>query len=784
MTSSSGSSGSSTGASEDGGGGSAGGGGSGGAGGSASGAGGEAAAGGGPEAGGGQQPSPPAEQASPGAAPTAGATEQPALDADLIGSGGDATAATSRHGEGTIRNDALRQAARNVNGDLVGNKYVFLHGGAGGTVTLRLMAPSLLECAASAFAFPPGWEELLVAQAKSRILVLRGRVGHGKTAAAIRLLLGRDADPIYHVSGTDLANLAEALQARDADEGADRGQLRGAGFVLDDPAEFAALQAGVLRGIEAALHGAQAHLVIAVGSAEPIRDQALLDFTVDLAGFPDRREVLLAHLGRVLEQEHAAELLGRIEIGKLVDAHLTEDTPCSGIVSLAVALADDELAGAADPDRVRERLSQRGSADFEAWFAQLPDAESRCHAVALAVLGGASQETVTRAARSLYQRLVPRGDLVLASSANDESAVRDPFRRTQGALFSLLRARTRADTVRGPYGPSPIRAVEYRDPAYPSAVLRHVWTQYAIQEDLLEWLAELVDDSSYQVRVLAGSALGGLSLLSFEYLREQILGPWASSPQPTQREAVAYALRVAADDRDLLPCIRGMTAWWYANADDRAAQATAARVHGLSQVSRDPVAAVDALVRLLVVDNLPLALAIGNALTDLLVDGSTELAAYVLAKLAAAARERRTAPAAELVFLLLNVQISIDHAPRAAAADGAAPGPGVSWPFLLSLAGARPDVRDHVIRLWQAVLESALFHREAEQVLSAWAGWAQNDTALGDAFLRLVRAVAYSHPHSARVLRKLADDWVDPEKLAPLREISAALRHVLPKEGT
>jgi hypothetical protein len=744
-----------------------------------------------------QTPSPTTELSGQATETGPGTPEAPQAESSSIESGEDAADATEHPGEGTERRRALNQADRNINGDFIlRDKIVIVHGGAGGTVRLHSMPPSLLESAQSAFVAPPGWGDLLVAHAKSRVLIVRGRVGHGKTTAAIRLLLGRDADPIYHVGSTDLANLAEALQARGPAESGDRaeqgdqgdqggqGELRGAGFVLDDPAEFAGLRGGVLRGIEAALEGAQAHLVIAADSAEPLRDQAFLDLAAELTGFPDRHQVLLAHLRRFLDEPHAVELLARTEIEELVAAYITDDTPCSGIVNLAVALADDELAGEADVDRVRERLSQRVAADFGAWFAGLPDTEARCHAVALAALGGAASETVTRAARNLHRRLNPETDDTAAPSPEDKPPGRDPFHRTQGELLSLLRARTRTETA---LGRGPVRTVEYCDPGYPRAVLRHVWTQYAIHDELLAWLEELaVDPSSQQVRVLAGSSLGALALVSFDHLCQRTFKPWASRRMQSQREAVAYALRVAATDRALLPKVRELTSAWYKNRADPAAQATAARVHGLSLGPLDPDAAVAVLLRLMVVDRISVAIAIGKALADLLLVATSELALSVLAGLLAAAQDRSTAPAAELIFLQLTVEIYSEQstpAPTSAGAPAPIPAPApVIWPYLLDLAGTAPDARDFIIRLWQSVIDSGRFHSKVEGVLTLWAGMAQADPALRDAYLRLARAVAQNHDRSRRMLRQLATTWVDKDNLAPLTEMSAALRRVLPKD--
>lgn len=730
------------------------------------------------------QSTPAGGEAQPTSAQTTGSaesTESSTSESPGAGPGGDATAATTRHGEGSRRKEALRRAERNVNGDFVArDKYIFFHGGER-SVRLRQMSPGLVESAESAFIAPPGWDEVLVAYAKSRVLVLRGKAGHGKTAAAIRLLSRGGANPVYHVGSGELAVLAEVLQAGDLEE-RENENLRGAGFVLDHPAEFAAVRASALRGIEAALEIAQAHLVIAVGSAEPIRDPAFLDFAAELSGAPDRREVLSAHLGRLLDAQRAAELLGRPEIEELVAGDLTDDTPCSGVVSLAAALADEELTGKADVGRVRDRRSQQQAVSFEVWFAQLPDAKARCHAVALAVLGGAGQEAVTSAARSLHRRLVPRPNLVVSGSAGDEPSDRDPFHRTQSKLLSLLQARTRIETVQGPFGDAPVRTTEYCEPYLPNAVLRHVWTEYQFHDDLLDWLTELSDDSSYQVRILAATALGSLSLLSFDYVCGRILVPWAQSERPNRREAVAYALWVAAGDADLLGSVQELAGGWYADRGEPTCQATAARIHGLGLGALDPEAAIDMLMRLMVVDDEHVSIAIGEALGDLTADGDAALTQTVLGRLLEAAADYRTALTAELAFLQLAVLNLVEKPSTSVDPGGPRASTTVTWPALLELAGTQPVARDRIIGLWRAVLGSARFHNEAAGVFSAWAGSAQADPAQRDAFLRLARAVAQTDERCSRVLSRLAATWVSAENLTPLTDMSAALQRVLPRE--
>lgn len=572
--------------------------------------------------------------------------------------------------------------------------------------------------------------------------------------------------------------------------------LHGAGFVLDDADEFGTLPASALRGLEAALESTDARLVLAADAATTLPDAGFLEHVVDLPGQPDLAEVLAAHLRRRLDLERTADLLAKPDIRDLVAATLTAGTPCSIAVRLADILADEELGGGAAPERVRQRLSRRAADDFTTWFAGLRDIETRCHAVALAVLEGVGQETVAVAAAGLRRRLEPEPTvLVTDGAAAGYLAREDPFTPTQDELLGRLRARTWTTIVAGPFGTAPTDVVGYLDPAYPAEVLRHVWTRHRIHDDLLDWLMDLAEDPSEQIRILAGTALGTLATLSFDFLCRSVLVSWAFDENRFRREAVAYALRVVSGEPGLRPAVEGLTRGWYANRDKPLGQATAALVYGLSLGRLDPGGSAEALLRLMAIDDSRVGIAVGHGLAELLMTADGEDARGIVARVAEAVADRATTLAAQLAFLLLGVLILADRPagpdqPSRPAVIGPASenpekagagrtGPTVAWPFLLDLAAARPGARGPVVRLWRHVLDDAPLHAEAASVLTGWASMAENDPDLCEAFVRLGQAVAKDHDRVRRILVRLADSWTEADNLAPLPKTGDALRRVL-----
>lgn len=685
--------------------------------------------------------------------------------------------APSRPGKSTRRREYLAHADRFiVEGDAVGHKNIYLLGGEP-SVRLRRLPSLILDQARHAFVNPDDWDEVGVGFAKRRTTILRGPSGCGKMAAAIRLLQGAGTTRFYHLSdATDLSRLAESLES-DADG---RGGIeRNAGFVLNRPVEFAALRGSTLLGLDEALLRADARLVLTVDSEDSIPDDDLVDYLVTIPRGPAYADVVASHLRRLIGEHEAERILGLDSTRKMLAEQSERRTTCQVAARLAQVIADgyEVSAGAGvDPDWIRDRISRHGAEDFEIWFSSLGDAETRCFAVALAVLNGLAQERVADAARALHRRLGDGRDLGSAQQLDGPGAARSPFRRTRAERLHKLRALSRSADVHGQYGRSTAQVVAYQDADYPRMVIRHVWSQYQIHDVLTDWLGELADDADEQVRVCAGSALGLIAVDSFEYVTGHVLNPWAASTRPSRRDAVAYALRVVAADPRLVDNVRQLVDCWYTSREVPELQATAARAHGISLGSADADTAVDALDRLSVIDDIRVAVAIGDSLADMLVDGNVELAARVLPQLEGSLRVQERTTTAQLSFLVLADSLVTD----ADEADGT--GRRVRWPSLLWLANQHSAVRVPLGSLWRRVVNEEAFPTEAEKIMTGWATLAETDDAMRDAFLGLLRAVMSGDKGSVRILERYADHWVAEENLAPLPFTSTALRSVIAVE--
>jgi len=724
----------------------------------------------GPDANGGQA-------AGDAGAPDGSAAGTPPEQAEdyAVGSGNAAAEATSRHGQGSLRNEYLREAERlTIEGDAVGrDKNIFLIGGKQ-KARLRLLSNRQMEPIRGAFVVPDGLDEIHSAFAKSRTIILRGPAGCGKQSLATYMLIALSRGSVFHLdSAVDLARLAEWIET-DL-KGQDRIE-QGAGFLLNQPAGFGGLYASVLQGLDDVLERADARLVLTIGSDVPVPDQDLFDYIVDFSWVPKYSEIVNSHLGLRLTREPADRLLTQPDVPPAIARQLENCGSCKLAADLAefIAYEFELLAGGEifDVQKIDSWSSQRGKEDFDIWFAGLGDTRSRSFAIALAVLNGLPYDLVARAARALYRRFEQPAYVVMASAGEVRPEELRPFRTSLREWLHRLQARTREIEVRGRYGHSPAVAVEYRHPDYADKVIQRAWSDYAVQNVLLAWLRGLAEDESDQVRIFAGIALGRLAKASFDTLCSSVLGPWAASEHGAHRDAVAYALRIVATEDRLQGNVDQLISAWYANRGKPFAQATAARCYGVAYGPLESAAAFEALYRLTAVDDIRVATAIGDSIADLFVAGTDDFARAALPRLATAVAEHGRSGAIQLIFLILADGL------LARSRDTAVEGAPAAWPMLLYLMTRLAEVRPAIVTLWQYVLNEALFHSEAEQVMARWAGAAERSPAVREAFLRLARAIARDE-RALMILERYCALWVSTDNLSPLPVVSAELRAVL-----
>jgi len=685
-----------------------------------------------------------------------------------VGAGTRAKGATNRTGQGSLRAGTLREAWTHIGGDRVhGDKIVVQVASGERDVVMRALSATTVETVRHAFQAPPRWDDVLADAWQRRSVVLRGPGGAGKTAAGVRLLIAAQVKTWFLLdSVAELSRLTDLRQLGS-----------GAGLLLDRPPDLDELSGTLLQGLEELLRRADARLVLIAGpEAELGRGAAEYVRRIDRPGALDA--VLEAHLAHLLGELEAERALAAAGVGDLARELLDDSTACRDAARLAEVLAHEHKAGAIDTDRVRTRMDRAGGETPEEWFEGLGDTVLRTQAAALAVLGGLPQEDVALAATLLLEWF--RSERGILTPSVDQGSVplrHDPFAQSRRLLAEKLRARTVGSVIRGDFGWLPCTVAEYRDPAYPPRIIRHVWSEYRIQRELIGWLAELVDSPTQQVRSFAGTALGLIATEAFEYIASQVFAGWALDEDNgwQRREAIGYALRVCARDPALRGGVRTLVGGWYLSGSWQY-QAAAARAYGLCLGGTDLTAAVAALTRLGTVDHIQVAIAIGDSFADLLEE---DLAAHALVVLRAVAEMAHTAESracGHLVFLILADSLVSE--------EPAAPGVALrGCPTLLRLAAT--DALDGELRrllgyLWAEVIGGELFGEEAESVLQNWAARAETDPLLLDDLVRvLVDDVAARSPRAGLILQSHVAHWNERDCFRPLPRSAAVLGSAL-----
>ncbi|MFE0516313.1 hypothetical protein [Streptomyces sp. NPDC058964] len=489
--------------------------------------------------------------------------------------------------------------------------------------------------------------------------------------------------------------------------------------------------------------------------------------------------VLRSHLSHRMGEDEADALLATDGIPDVVAELLDQGAPCRVAARLAWILELEHREGTVEPERVRARMDRTAGEGPEEWFEGLGDTGLRTQAIALAVLGGLPQEYVSLAASALLNRFRSDRGVLAASVENGPVPLRqDPFSQSSRQFAEKLRARTYSTVTRGDFGWLPCTVAEYRNADYPARIIRHVWSEYRIQQELIAWLGELVDRPSQQVRSFAGTALGLIATESFDHIATQVFPGWVRDEDSgyLRREAIAYALRVCVRDPALRTGVRNLVDGWYMSGTWEF-QAAAARAHGLCRGGADLPAALLALTRLGTVDHIQVAIEIGDAFADLMEEDVDTHAPLVLRAIAEMSHEPASRPSGHLAFLILADALAGDEP----AAGGGAPR---SRPTLLRLAAQAPpggELRRLLGYLWSEVISGELFADQAGTVLEAWAAQAEADPQLLDDLVRtLVDDVAGRSSRAGMLLERYARRWTDRDRFRPLPRsamvLGAALR--------
>jgi hypothetical protein len=742
-------------------------------------------------------PSPPPSPTGEGGAGPALATDGGAADPSLAANRGSARKAVGDAGNISDRQKLAESAIEalsigNVFGsqasaarDIVGHQFI-ANFAPGAELAIRPgeLPRRFLEAAEKAYAGEAELLAVLERYVDRRAVIICAEPGHGKVAAAIRLLRHRGVQRILLLNSDENLEQLETLE----DD---------AGYIFIDPSATGGLSAYAINAVTARLEKHRAHLVVTMSDEALLREEDLLDLTVRLPPPPERAEVLFKHLEWRLPG-HDEQLRGTAELTSFVATVVRDDTPLREVGELARVISDVQRThGVIDLAEVRRQIDRRSKQAFAIWFDQL-DAETRVHAVALAVLNGLPSEFVMDAVRALRRKLEPSVPGLVAGSGTGTGtaltfrSTMDHFKTSRGERLHTLRATIERSSVRGEHGTTRAEIIRYLDKTYAAQVLRRAWAEFTAQRVMLDWLGDLVVNKAEPVRVWAATALGVLATDSFEYVSRAVLDRWAHSDSPWRRAAAAHALHVPADDPELRPVIQRMVRSWLdmpsvgEDGDfdiddpepDRRAQATAALAYGFSLGRAEPDESLAALHGLALVDDIRVGVAVGESLSELILHDSDLLAEPILALILRWLRDPDREANAHLAFLIMATNLLTD------VPSGTPDGPVTVWPLLLRLAATHPELRYGLATIWHHLLaESIYLPQQSEEVLFEWARYIDADP-LGCQILAETLATACANDALLQNHLLLETTrWTESEVVRPTPNAAQAAQNEISRGG-
>jgi hypothetical protein len=458
------------------------------------------------------------------------------------------------------------------------------------------------------------------------------------------------------------------------------------------------------------------------------------------------------------ESERAKELLARPDIKKLI----TEEC-ASGDLSKAAELGAMLADIGGDPDevvsKVTSRLALRTSSAFEEWFDKLPDIDSQCLAISVAVFNGEAYETVATLAVQLHRR-----------SQTPEGSRFAPIPVTRKKRLEQLHCMLVPAPVNTRHGGAPPGLiVRFQDPGVPAQVLGYAWDELdGMRSQLVKWLRGCVRSESPTVRVRAAVAVGVLAARSFDTIRAEIITQWATDKSSVLRDAAAVALDTAVrEEPRLAKAIQNLVNSWQ-RADLSALRATAAR----SWRTRLSVqgSAARMLSELALTDDLDVLEAICVTVAEFFASNEDERIKEILSLLTAwlRSRNRQHVLVGELSFLYAAADL-IERRPVIGSEGGA-----TVWPALLAFSARDPMQQHDVALLWGQVLGSSETYEAAQSVLFEWAYTVEPVPAGQRALGRLMFAAATS-VRLTRIIRYQANVWASAREGRTAPEASAAV---------
>lgn len=666
---------------------------------------------------------------------------------------------------------AARESARRAASTWLGSHTAAVITPATSLSATEVAEPALITLRAT-YVHGGAYQQLVRVLSERRLVVLRGEPGTGRSATGLHLLDRLCPGRVSLLAGDlDPAALGAALLET------------GRGYLYETRSAHAPiLNEARLHQLSALLGARDCFCVLVVDDHPRLRD-ALAGYAVD-APPADARTVLARHMAAASASDpdhvrvRAAELLEVPELGGAADGELALGE---------IALRADQLVRVARGELSATDLLHRDADSCRTlaagWFAGLHDLSrgsggeqalrAAAFRIALAVLDGLPYHLVAEAGELLAWELV-------VTAWPHRTPGRPPFGLDPRARLASSRARLISTVTELGDTTVPTEAAEFIDQGLARAVLEHVWRDHHnLRRPMVRWLQDLGADARALVWVRSALAAGYLCGLDFPYGYDELIAPWARSPEARHRLFAALALDQAGADPRVLPVVRHLAGGWARGADE-ACRWTAAALARFDYGRTAPARALDEL-RVIGASRAPAAAParhVASLSVALLFAGGAETA--VLERIA----DWFEARSPELrAFSALSVIRLADL--RVWQAGGqVADGPSRErWPLLLARAHAEPVLGERIARQLRRVLGDPRSLPAASAALAGWVRAAADDQSCAAALATFLPSLGTTEPQ-ARSVRRLLDD-LGQELVEPVdADLLDLLRRALGRPGS
>ena len=544
---------------------------------------------------------------------------------------------------------------------------------------------------------------------EKKVLLLWGQAHWGKWTTAIHLLSSLQVEQIFEIRPDVVLDDVLSFEIEDRK-----------GYLVDTLAPDSAqkLSPTILNRLSMRFGEKGSYLVVTVDSRVSLSKTALGANGVVWNDLPDSLQLLKTHLGWYLTDQgklaQAIELSKSDEVQSLLSTYLLPRE-----MDTLAALLADVVHSKLELDDALSRFESRALQQVEEWFENHEKLEERTFMISIAILSGASYQSVSSADERL-QSLIKPAAAESETPPDISSIFGSRSRRVRETWAHLSQGYEETE-----FGRSPVEVIELDNPSFQPAVLHYVWNEYdRLREPLVDWLRYLGIHANYDVRVRVAAAVGELSKYSFGYIKEKILLPWANHQDKRARASAAFALGIPVWEGEFAPQVLGLLHHWSTLRNNWRLNWTAAAAYGGLVGLRFPDIALRDLCNIVQVKDLRLFAVLHRSVANLIYAGRVEPDYYF--KVLDALVDWTTPPVDNivaltglLIFLDLMSEIKTEAIPDAE-----------RWPALLWLSQEEATYRERVTTLWRRALNTKSARKPALETLKRFVQMADDDARL------------------------------------------------------